>query len=146
MKKLEFNITIDADRQKVWDTMFNPATYKEWVSVSWPGSYYQGTWKKGENIRFLSPSQGGTMANLVEYKPYEHVLAKHVAVITPDGSEDRDSDIAKGWIGTTEAYTFTENKGKTTVAVELNTSPAWAEMFSSGWPNALTKLKELSEA
>jgi uncharacterized protein YndB with AHSA1/START domain len=146
MKKLEFNITIDADRQKVWETMLNPVTYKEWVNVSWPGSHYQGNWKKGENIRFLSPDQGGTMATLVEHKPYEQILLKHVAVINSNGSEDRDSEIAKGWIGTTEAYTFTENKGKTTVAVEINTNPSWAEMFSSGWPKALAKLKEISEA
>lgn len=154
MKKLEFKIDIATNRQKVWDTMFNPKTYKEWVNASWPGAYYEGNWKQGENLRFISPGQGGTLATLVELRPYEFILAKHIAVISSDGTEDRDSDLAKGWIGTTESYTFTEKnarlndpvgQGKTQIKVEINTKPDWEKMFSDGWPNALKKLKEISE-
>ncbi len=145
MKKLEFKIDIAADRQKVWDTMFNPTTYKEWVNASWPGSYYEGTWKEGANLRFLSPNQGGTLANLVDYKPHDYVMARHIAVIDSTGAEDRDSDIAKGWIGTTESYTFTGKNGKTELKVEIHTNPNWEKMFTDGWPNALKKLKEIAE-
>ena len=42
MKHLEFKTQIEADKKKVWDTMLRPETYKEWVNVSWPGSYYEG--------------------------------------------------------------------------------------------------------
>ena len=146
MKHLEFKTQIEADKKKVWDTMLQPATYKEWANASWPGSYYEGRWAKGENIRFISPGHGGTMATLLEQKPYDNILAKHVAVINPDGSEDRNSEVAKGWIGTTERYTFKEKKGKTEVKVEIDTTPEWESMFSEGWPNALAKLKELCES
>jgi uncharacterized protein YndB with AHSA1/START domain len=145
MKHLEFKTEIAADRKKVWDTMLQPETYKEWVNASWPGSYYRGKWAKGENIKFLSSSGGGTVANLIEQKPYEDILAKHVAVIQSDGTEDRDSDIAKGWIGTMEHYTFKERNGKTELTIEIETTPEWADMFTDGWPNALAKLKELCE-
>jgi uncharacterized protein YndB with AHSA1/START domain len=145
MKKIEFKIDIDASAQKVWNTMLDPVTYKEWVSVSWPGSTYEGKWEQGESLRFLSTSGEGTKIVLVEYRPYEYVFAKHVAVINADGSEDTTSDIAKGWIGTTESYTFTEKNGKTELKVELNTSPEWASMFEEGWPNALQELKRISE-
>lgn len=145
MKKLEFRIDIAASKQKVWDTMLNPETYKKWVSASWPGSYYEGTWKQGEDIKFLSPGHGGTLATLVEHKPYEHLLAKHIAIIDSAGKEDRKGDDAKGWIGTTEAYRFTEKNGQTELKVEINTSPDWEKMFTDGWPNALAKLKEISE-
>ena len=145
MKKLEFKIDITASKQKVWDTMFNPETYKEWVNVSWPGSYYEGNWKQGENLRFISPGQGGTLATLAECRPYEFILAKHIAVINADGTEDRDSEIARGWIGTTESYTFTEDNGKTELKTEMNTSPEWEKMFTDGWPKALAKLKEICE-
>src|SRR3712207_8485703 len=47
----------------------------------------------------------------------------------------RSSDVAKGWIGTTESYTFTERNGKTTLTVEINTNPEWASMFNDGWPD-----------
>lgn len=145
MKKLEFKINIAAPREKVWDTMLNAETYKEWVGVSWPGSRYEGNWNQGENLKFISPGAGGTMATVVECRPYEFILAKHIAVINSDGAEDRSSDIAKGWIGTTESYTFTGNNGNTELVIEINTYLAWEKMFADGWPNALAKLKEICE-
>lgn len=145
MKHLEFKTQIAADKKKVWDTMLHPETYKEWVSASWPGSTYEGKWLKGNNLRFISSSGEGTLATLVEQKPYEDILAKHIAVIKADGSEDRDSDVAKGWIGTTERYTFKERNGKTDLTVAIETSPEWETMFNEGWPDALAKLKEICE-
>lgn len=146
MKKLEFKIDIAASRQKVWETMLNSATYKEWTNVSWPGSYYDGNWKQGENIKFISPSGEGTLAAIVELKPNEFIQANHIAVISKDGKEDRNSEVAKGWIGTTESYTFTDDNGKTQLKVEINTNPDWEKMFADGWPKALTKLKGIAES
>ena len=145
MKRLEFKTEIAADKKKVWNTMLNSETYKKWVEVAWPGSYFEGVWAKGEKVRFLSPGQGGTLAELKEQKPYETILAEQVAVINPDGSEDRDSKVAQGWIGTTERYTFQEKNGKTNLVVEINTPAAWAEMFEDGWPKALERLKQMCE-
>lgn len=145
MKHLEFKTQIEADKKKVWNTMLHPETYKEWVNASWPGSTYKGKWLKGENLRFISSSGEGTLATLVEQKPYEEILAEHIAVIKADGSEDRDSDVAKGWIGTTERYTFRERNGKTDLTVVIETSPEWEAMFNEGWPDALAKLKEICE-
>jgi uncharacterized protein YndB with AHSA1/START domain len=50
MNTLEFKIAIGADREKVWDTMLDPATYKEWTNETWPDSTYEGEWKQGEKI------------------------------------------------------------------------------------------------
>jgi uncharacterized protein YndB with AHSA1/START domain len=145
MKTLEFKIDINASRQKVWDTMLQKETYEQWTAVSWPGSSYEGEWKQGTAIRFGSPGQGGTYAELEEVTPYERMHAVHTAVINPDDSLDRDSEVAKGWVGTTESYFFTEKNGKTELAVQIKTNPDWAQMFDEGWPPALEKLKELCE-
>lgn len=145
MKTLEYNIDINAGRQKVWDTMLQRETYKQWVGASWPDSDYEGKWEQGQEMRFGSPGQGGTLAQITEVRPYEYLHAEHIAVLNSDGSEDRDSDMAKGWVGTTEAYTFTEENGKTALKVDIKTNPAWEEMFNDGWPGALAKLKELCE-
>ena len=145
MKKLTFKIDIGASRKKVWDTMLNPVTFKEWANAGWPGAYFEGNWKQGEKIRFLSPGRGGTLAMLVEEKPYEFILAKHIAVIDSNGSEDRNSDEARNWIGTTEAYTFIEKNGKSRLQVEMSTAPEWEKMATDGWPKALAKLKEICE-
>ncbi len=146
MKTLEYRIDINANPQKVWNTMLQRDTYKEWVSAGWPGSDYEGEWEQGAYLLFGAPGQGGTKAKVLELRPDEYIHAEHVAVIQPDGSEDRDSEIAKGWIGTTETYTFIEKDGKTELKVQIKTKPDWADMFDEGWPAALNKLKELSES
>ena len=145
MKKIEFNIDINADVQKVWDTMINLPTYKEWVGAGFPGSSYIGNWKKGENIRFVGAEGGGTLANIVELKPNEYIAAEHIAILNNDNSEDRTSDLAKGWIGTTETYTFFKRNGGSKVRVEMEINPEWENMFADSWPKMLAKLKELSE-
>lgn len=145
MKKLEFKIDIEAPQETVWKTMLEPNTYKQWVSVSWPGSGYDGNWQEGETIRFEGAGGGGTQAKLNEVRPYEFVDAEHIAVINKDGSLDKESDIAKGWIGSKESYRFKPSKKGTELTVEILTPEAWAKMFNDGWPAALEKLKELSE-
>ena len=146
MKKLEFKIDIAASPEKVWKTMLELETYKQWVGVSWPGSSYKGSWKQGETINFTGDEGGGTQAKLNEVKPYEFIDAEHIAVINGDGSLDKESDMAKGWIGTKEAYTFKPIKSGTELIVEMSVPEAWEKMFSDGWPAALKKLKELSES
>ena len=43
MEKLHFSISIKAPKEKVWDTMLNDVTYRQWTSVfNPPGSYYEG--------------------------------------------------------------------------------------------------------
>ncbi len=145
MKKIMFRISIAATKQKVWKTMLHPDNYREWVNAAWPGSFYEGGWREGENLRFISEDGSGTLATLADYKPYDYIFAKHIAVLNAGGIEDRDSDIAKGWIGTTEAYQFTEDKDATTLTVKLNINPEWEKMFDDGWPKALEKLKEICE-
>ncbi len=145
MKTLTYNIQIAAPVKKVWDTMLQADTYQQWVKVSWPGSYYDGKWEKDADIKFISPGQGGTLAHIVELKPQQYVLANHIAVLHADGSEDRSSELAKGWIGTEESYRFTEKNGMTELTTEIKTSPKWEMMFNDGWPKALAKLKEICE-
>jgi uncharacterized protein YndB with AHSA1/START domain len=145
MEHIEYKTTINAPAKKVWDIMLNEDTYKQWVATSWPNSFYQGKWAKGEKIKFIGPDGSGTLAEIVEAKPHERIVAKHIAVLNPGGVEDRTSDIAKGWIGITEEYRFAEQNGKTTLIVSIETNPEWRKMFDDGWPNALEELKKLSE-
>jgi uncharacterized protein YndB with AHSA1/START domain len=145
MKTFRSKIDIAASPKKVWDTMIKPDTYKEWVNVAWPGSYYEGNWGLGENVKFISPGQGGTLARIVEYRPYEYIRAEHIAVINNDGTEDRGSEAAKNWIGTMESYAFHEVNGNTQLESAMNTNPEWGHMFADSMPKALAKLKEMCE-
>ncbi len=145
MAILYFTTEIAADKQRVWDTMMHPETYKEWVGAGWTGAYYDGVWEQGQEVALLSPGMGGTLMELQEVRPYEYLFAKHVAVVNPDGTQDRDSDTAKGWVGSTESYTLKGGNGSTMVKIEIHTTPEWTSMFEEGWPNALAKLKEVCE-
>jgi uncharacterized protein YndB with AHSA1/START domain len=145
MKKLVYKIIINAPASKVWDTMLQPTTYREWTNVSWPDSNYEGEWKAGTNIRFIGPDGSGTLASLLEIRKPAFVSAKHIAVLLPGGVEDRDSKAAKDWIGIMENYTFKEKEGRTELIVDIETNPSWQKMFDEGWPNALKKLKEICE-
>lgn len=145
MKTLNFETTIDATPQKVWETMLGPETYRQWVGVAWPGSGYTGEWKEGAEIRFTGEGGGGTLAKITELNPDAYVRMEHIAVLLDDGSEDRDSEMAKGWIGSTEAYRLTGQNGATRLDVELTVHPEWAPMFEEGWPTALEALQQLAE-
>lgn len=145
MEHLEYKVVISAPAKKVWDTMLQQETYRQWVAKSWPNSFYEGKWAKGEKIRFIGPDGDGTLAEIVELKPYESVLARHIAVLGKGGVEDRTSEVAKGWIGITEAYKFAEHNGKTTLTVSIETTPGWRKMFDDGWPGALEELKTITE-
>lgn len=145
MEHLEYKVVISAPAKKVWETMLQEETYRQWTAKSWPDAFYKGKWEKGEKIRFIGPDGSGTLAEIVEMKPYESVLARHIAVLNPGGVEDRTSEVAKGWIGITEGYQFAEHLGKTTLTVSIETTPEWKKMFDEGWPDALEELKKLTE-
>jgi len=145
MERLTYQITISASARKVWETMLEKSTYEQWTAKAWPGSSYKGKWEQGEQISFGGDDGSGTLAEIVEAKPYESLLAKHIAVLGKGGVEDRSSDIAKGWVGTMEGYRFEERDGKTTLTVTIETSSPWKDMFDEGWPVALQDLKELTE-
>lgn len=145
MENLEYRTVINAPAKKVWDSMLQKETYEQWVAKSWPDSSYEGKWSKGEKVRFIGPDGSGTLAELTEVKPYEKVFARHIAVLNPGGVEDTTSEVAKGWIGITEGYTFNEQNGKTTLTVSIQTNPAWRKMFDEGWPTALQELKKIAE-
>lgn len=145
MKKLHFEISINASAKRVWSIMTNLDTYKKWTGVAFPGSTFEGEWKKGAHMRFIGPDGSGTLAEFVDLIPEKLVRAVHQAILLKDGVEDRESDLAKGWIGSTEDYTLTETGGITRMENDIVCPPDWASMHSEAWPKMLLKLKELCE-
>ncbi|MES2649830.1 MAG: SRPBCC domain-containing protein [Bacteroidota bacterium] len=145
MKKLTYRSLINAPKEKVWDLMLSHGSYETWSGAGWEGSTYDGQWKEGENIRFISPSGEGTLVHITELKPADFLKAEHIAILQKGGAEDRTSDLAKTWIGSKENYFFTGINGTTELVVEIEADPAWEKMFADGWPAALNKLKEICE-
>lgn len=149
MQKLNFSITINAPKEKVWNTMLEDKTYREWTTAFNEGSYYKGDWSKGSKILFLGPDpntgkEGGMVSRIAENKLYEFISIEHLGIIN-DGIVDTTSDAVKSWAGAHENYTFKEKDGSTEVLVEMDINDDYKEMFEGMWPKALQKLKEIAE-
>jgi uncharacterized protein YndB with AHSA1/START domain len=146
MKTLDFEIKINTNKEKVWDTMLSHGTYEVWCGAAFPNSTFEGTWDKGEKIKFFGSDGSGTVVEITDLKYAEFVLAVHIINLGKDGVMDTESEIAKKWIGTTENYFFTEDAGVTTLKVKMSIGEGWSKMFEDAYPKMLAKLKEICES
>jgi hypothetical protein len=148
MQKLNFKIDINAPKEKVWSTLLDDKTYRQWTEAFGQGSYYIGSWKKGSKILFLAPNErgilGGMVSRIKENRLHEYISLEHLGVVN-DGKEDTTSDAVKQWAGSLENYTLKEHKGKTELSVDMDINHDYKDMFNDMWPNALKKLKVLAE-
>ena len=144
MTTQHFDILIHAPRERVWHTMLQPTTYREWTAAFCEGSYYEGGWGPGERIRFLSPSGDGMVATIARNEPHAFVSIEHRGMIT-NGVEDTTSEAVRAWAPCYENYTFTDEAGGTRVKVEMDSFEGYEEMMAKTWPRALEALKALCE-
>jgi uncharacterized protein YndB with AHSA1/START domain len=151
MQKLNFSIKINAPKEKVWHTMLDETTYKDWTSVfNAGGSTVKGNWEKGSKMLFIGPDpetgeEGGMVSRIAENIPNEFISIEHIGIWN-NGIEDTTSEEAKKWTPAFENYTFREENGVTEVQVELDMLDEYAEMFEEMWPKSLERLKEIAEA
>lgn len=146
MYKLHFSILINAPKEKVWKTMLEGTTYRQWTAPFMQGSYFDGDWSAGSSMRFLAPDKDGTLSGMYsqvkENRPYDFISVQHLGEIIK-GKEilwPQEADAR-------ENYTFIDKNGATEVQVDLTGLPDGLEdMFQGMWPKALEKLKELAES
>lgn len=145
-KKMQFATVIQAPRERVWELMLAPDTYREWTAPFMEGSYYEGSWEPGSRIRFLGPGgQEGMVAEVAENRRGEFVSLKHIGEIK-NGVEDFDSPSVKAWTPAYENYRFIDKgNGATEVQIEMDTLPNYEQFLQDAWPKALAKLKEVCE-
>mgnify|MGYP003394108519 CR=1 FL=1 len=149
MQKIHITTFINAPREKVWDTMLNEATYREWTGAFSPGSYYKGSWEQGAKIVFLGPDpttgvEGGMVSKIAENRLHEFISIEHLGEVK-NGVEDTESEEAKKWAGSLENYTFYDKDGGTELVIDMDTTDEYKEMMEGMWKDALVKLKEISE-
>jgi hypothetical protein len=145
MQTLHFSIFIEAPKEKVWNTMLEDATYREWTKHFSPGSYYQGDWSEGSKMLFLGPNpetgeEGGMVSRVKENRPYEYISLEHYGEI--------HNGVEKPWgegLVSYENYTFVEKEEGTEVFVEMTNVPDEYNEMADMWPTALEALKVLSE-
>ena len=144
MEKQTFSITIDAPREKVWDTLWKDESYRAWTSAFSENSYAETDWQTGSKVRFLDGKGSGMVSTIAENRPTEYMSIRHLGMVK-DGVEDTSSEEVKQWAGALENYTLTGIDGKTELVVDLEVNADWKEYMQSTWPKALQRLKELAE-
>ena len=149
MQKLHFSILINAPKDKVWHSMLDDKSYREWTKAFNEGSYYKGSWEKGSKILFLGPDpktgeEAGMVSRVAENKPYEFISIEHLGVVQ-NGVEDTTSEVARKWAPAFENYRFNDKDGATEVLVDIDIEDEHVQMFNEMWPEALRKLKALAE-
>ncbi|MEI9944422.1 MAG: SRPBCC domain-containing protein [Chitinophagaceae bacterium] len=145
MEKLHFSININAPKEKVWQTLWNDATYRKWTSAFGEGSHAKtDNWKEGSKVLFLGSEDSGMVSTVAANKPNEFMSFKHLGEIH-NGVEDTTSDKVKAWAGSTENYTLKDTNGKTELLIDMDITEEFKDMFTKMWPNALKNVKELAE-
>lgn len=146
MPNLKFSIFINAPKEKVWNTLLEDATYREWTKPFNATSYFKGDWSEGSKMLFLGTdeegkNEGGMVTLIAKNIPFEHISLQHLGMI--ENGVEKPLDI-KG--EAFENYILTEKDGGTQVDIDLiNISDSWIEMMTTMWPRALDILKVLAE-
>ena len=144
MEKMTFKATINAPREKVWETLWGDETYRKWTVPFSPDSQVTTDWKQGSKAIFHDGTGSGMVAVIEENRQNEFMSIKHLGMIK-DGVEDLDSAEVRDWAGAHENYTLTESGGATELVVDIDITEKYKEMFEKMWPKALAELKTLAE-
>lgn len=145
MEKLQFRITINAPREKVWNILWDDANYRKWTTAFHEGSHaVTDNWKKGSKVLFLGPNGEGMVSRVAENIPNEYMSFEHLGEVK-DGVEDTESERVKTWAGSHENYTLKTVDGQTELTMDMDINDEYKDMFSKIWPKALASVKEMAE-
>lgn len=142
MQAMQFSIEINTPKERVWDTLWQDETFREWASIIDPQTYMVGDLKEGNKIQFISADSGYGVTSLVEKLVVgEFLLLRHRADTQGEGTRERENE----WTGGAESYTLAEKDGTTTLTAVFDVPPQLEEYFKVTYPKALERVKELAE-
>lgn len=144
MHKQQFSITINAPREKVWSTLWNDATYREWTTAFSEGSHAETDWQKGSKVLFMDSKGMGMVSRIADNVPNEYMSIEHLGYVK-DGVEDLESDEVKKWAGAHENYTLRNVNGHTELVVDMDITDDYKDYFAQTWPKALNNVKAIAE-
>lgn len=151
LNKLQFSIEINAPASIVYNKMLglnDIKTYQLWTSEFNPTSTYEGGWQKGSEIHFIGTEQngkkGGMVSRIAENIPSKFVSIQHIGILDGERVIKEGKDV-EAWSGAFENYYFEDLGGKTLLKIEMDSNDEFKDYFTSTWPKALAKLKEICE-
>ena len=142
MKELQFSIKINAPKERVWVTLWDEKSFRDWAGIIDEGTYMQGEMTQGNEIQFISSINGYGVTSLIEkLTPNEFVLFRHSADTKESGLQERE----KEWTGGAESYSLTEKNGVTALLVKTDVPEEMEEMFNIILPKVMERIKTMAE-
>lgn len=139
---MRFIVEINASKEKVWNTLWQGDTFRDWAGLIDPGTYMKGELKEGNTVEYISAENGYGVTSFVDkLVENECLLLKHEADTKESGTEERE----KEWTGGEESYELTETGGVTTLTTVFDVPSDLEEYFEVAYPKALARVKELAE-
>lgn len=104
--------------------------------------------KRDKKIHFTGVNEngekGGMVAEIAEYIPNSYVSIRHLGILDK-GKEILSGPTVEEWAGALENYSFSAIEGQTLLKVDVDTNDEYIDYFNEAWPDALQRLKEISE-
>lgn len=144
MKDLNFSIVISAPVEKVWETLWNDDTYRQWTAPFNPGSYMESDWKVGGKTLFLDAERNGMLSSIKQLESPRLVEFSHYGELNK-GVEDTTSERVKAYAGAIERYELLPDDKGTLLKVWVQTSEEYEQMMNDGFTKSLQALKQLAE-
>ena len=144
MKKLVYNIQINASPEKVWNALWDLKNYKKWTHVFCPGTYYKtNILVKGSSVHFLNESGSGMYSEVDEMIPNLLMSFRHIGEIE-DFKEKPIKD--QPWSNAIEKYELLSNTEGTLLRVSADTVEEYIDYMNTNFPKALEELKKIAES
>ncbi len=137
-----FSVEIKASKETVWRTLWEEASFKIWANIIDEGTVMKGELVEGQCVEFISTVNGyGVTSLIAELKPHEYVLFHHGADTQDMGTALREQE----WTNGKESYELKQVGEKTLLIVRTDIPVDLVDIFKERLPQALDKIKELSE-
>ena len=145
METLSYSIVIKAPKQKIWDILWAPETYRRWTQYFGSDSDMKSDWKIGGRTYFVDRDDSGMVATISTLDEPNGVCFTHLGTIK-NGIEDTESQQVKQWSGAPERYFLISlDRGFVKLQVEIQIDPKYRQIMDHGFSHGLQTVKELAE-
>lgn len=141
MEQVEFSININASREKVWNTLWNDETFRQWADIIDPGTHMVGELKEGAEVQFISGNGYGVSSLVSKLTDNKFLELKHRADTKDNGSNGRDDH----WTGGKESYSLLSEGELVRLRVAFDVPPELVDYFNENYPKAMECIRRLAE-
>jgi hypothetical protein len=140
--RLQFSIKINAEKSKIWRTLWDDQMYRRWAAVFFAGSYaVTDNWKECSTVLFLAPDGSGIYSIIEKHIPNELMSFKHLGKVL-DGQEQPMDEETEKWSGATEKYIVSEGENGSQLTVDIDVLDEHLEFMKEAFPRALEEIKK----